>query len=232
MSSPSQEPVVRLERVTKVYSAPGSAVQVEALRGIDITILSGDYLAIIGPSGSGKTTLMNILGCLDRLTSGTYWLDGGDVSRLNDDELSDVRGKRVGFVFQNFNLISTQTVLENLETPLFYQGVPPRIRHDLALKMAARVGLGERAHHRPHELSGGQQQRVAIGRSLMNDPAILMADEPTGNLDSKTGQMILDTLDELSVAGRTIILVTHDPNVARRCRRTIELRDGLVANST
>ncbi|MGD8454140.1 MAG: ABC transporter ATP-binding protein [Phycisphaerae bacterium] len=224
------DPVVRLENVVKIYRAPGSAVQVVALRGVSLTIERGEYVAIIGPSGSGKTTLMNILGCLDRLSSGTYWLDGRDISQLSDDELSDVRGKRIGFVFQSFNLITTQTVLENLETPLFYQSVPPRQRRGLALAMAERVGLADRVHHRPHELSGGQQQRVAIGRSLINDPAILLADEPTGNLDTKTGQMILETLDQLSAAGRTIIMVTHDQSVAQRCQRIIEIRDGQVAN--
>jgi putative ABC transport system ATP-binding protein len=224
--APGPQPVVRLENLCKVYRAPGSDVEVHALRDVCATINRGDYLAIVGPSGSGKTTLMNILGCLDRPTSGTYWLDGRDVSKLSDDELSDVRGQRIGFVFQSFNLIMAQTVLENLETPLFYQGVPARERHELALAMADKVGLADRVHHRPTELSGGQQQRVAIGRSLMNDPAILLADEPTGNLDSKTGLMILATLDELSAAGRTVIIVTHDQSLAQRCRRIIEIRDG------
>ena len=226
----SPDTVVHLDKVVKVYRAPGSAVEVQALRGVSATIRRGEYVAIVGPSGSGKSTLMNILGCLDRPTAGTYWLDGRDVSQLSDDELSDVRGQRIGFVFQSFNLISTQSVLENLETPLFYQGIPPRQRREMALAMAERVGLADRVHHRPHELSGGQQQRVAIGRSLMNDPAILLADEPTGNLDSKTGKVILATLDELSAAGRTIIIVTHDMHVAERCHRNIEIQDGLVAN--
>lgn len=220
------DPIVRLENVVKVYHAPGGAVAVQALRDVSVNIYPGDYLAIIGPSGSGKSTLMNVVGCLDRLTTGTYWLDGRDVSQLDDDELSDVRGKRIGFVFQSFNLIVTQTVLENLETPLFYIGLPALERRERALAMAERVGLAGRVHHRPHELSGGEQQRVAIGRALMNDPAILLADEPTGNLDSKTGQMVLATLDELNAAGRTIVIVTHDQNVARRCRRVIEIRDG------
>ncbi len=219
--------IVRFEDVVKVYR-PAAGVEVPALRGISFTLLRGDYAAIIGPSGSGKSTLLNILGCLDRPTSGMYWLDGEDVSQLDDDELSDIRGRRIGFIFQSFNLIPTQTVLENLETPLFYQGVKARERHDHALSLIEKVGLADRAEHRPHELSGGQQQRVAIARALANDPAIILADEPTGNLDSATGRAILDLLDELNAAGRTIIIVTHDPNVAKRCGRTIELRDGQV----
>ena len=224
----SPETIVQIENITKIYRAPGSSVAVLALRNVSLKIQQGDYLAIIGPSGSGKSTLMNILGCLDRPTAGVYWLDGRDVSKLDDDELSDVRGRRIGFVFQSFNLITTQTVLQNLETPLFYQDIPPHTRHQLAMEMAERVGLSDRVHHRPHELSGGQQQRVAIGRSLINNPAILLADEPTGNLDSKTGRLILEMLDELNAAGRTIIVVTHDRNVADRCRRIIEIQDGQV----
>lgn len=230
MAPASDQNVVRLENITKVYQAPGSDVAVEALRGVSLRIRPGEYVAIIGPSGSGKTTLMNILGCLDRPTAGTYWLDGRDVSQLDDDELSDVRGKRIGFVFQSFNLIGAQTVLQNLETPLFYQGVSAAERRRRALEMAARVGLADRIGHRPHELSGGQQQRVAIGRALMNNPALLLADEPTGNLDSATGQRILAMLDELNAAGRTVVLVTHDPNVARRCQRIVEMRDGQILN--
>lgn len=224
---PPDEEVVRLEQVVKLYR-PAAGVEVPALRGISLSIRRGEYAAIVGPSGSGKSTLLNVLGCLDRPTSGTYWLDGVDVSGLNDDELSDIRGKRIGFIFQSFNLIPTQTILENIETPLYYLGVPPRRRRALAEELIAKVGLSDRIAHRPHELSGGQQQRVAIARALANDPAILLADEPTGNLDSRTGQMILGLLDELSAAGRTIIIVTHDPHVAQRCQRQIELHDGLV----
>ncbi len=224
----SGHPVVRLRDIQKVYRMPGTALEVHALRGVSAEIRHGDYLAIVGPSGSGKTTLMNILGCLDRPTSGEYWLDGRNVAELNDDLLSDVRGQRIGFIFQSFNLIHTHTVLENLEVPLFYQNVPPEERHERAVRMLERVGLGERLTHRPHELSGGQQQRVAIARALINDPAILLADEPTGNLDSKTGQAILGMLDELNAAGRTVIIVTHDPTVAQRCPHAIEIRDGLI----
>ncbi len=229
MSSAGRE-IVRFEQVAKIYR-PAAGVEVPALRGVSFSVAAGEYVAIVGPSGSGKSTLLNILGCLDRPTSGTYWLDGRDVSQLDDDALSDIRGQRVGFVFQSFNLIPTQTVLENLETPLFYQGWRARDRRELALQLIERVGLADRAEHFPHELSGGQQQRVAIARALANDPAVVLADEPTGNLDSQTGRVILDLLDELNAAGRTVIIVTHDPDVARRCRRTIELRDGLVHRS-
>jgi putative ABC transport system ATP-binding protein len=224
---PTADQIVHLDQVVKIYT-PAAGVEVPALRGISFAIRRGEYVAIVGPSGSGKSTLLNILGCLDRPTSGTYWLDGRDVSQLDDDALSDIRGQRIGFVFQSFNLIHTQTVLENLETPLFYQGLRAPERHAQALRLIDQVGLADRGEHLPHELSGGQQQRVAIARALANDPAVVLADEPTGNLDSKTGQMILALLDQLNAAGRTIIIVTHDMNVARRCARHIELEDGLV----
>jgi putative ABC transport system ATP-binding protein len=224
---PVNDQIVRLENVVKVYQ-PGVGVEVHALRGISFSFRRGEYAAIVGPSGSGKSTLLNILGCLDRPTEGKYWLDGRDVSELDDDQLSDIRGRRIGFIFQSFNLIPTQTILENLETPLYYQGVPPRARNELSRELLKRVGLEDRVGHRPHELSGGQQQRVAIARSLVNDPAILLADEPTGNLDSRTGEMILGILDELNAEGRTIIIVTHDPEVARRCHRMAEIHDGLI----
>jgi putative ABC transport system ATP-binding protein len=227
---PTADPIVRLDQVVKVYK-PAAGVEVPALRGVSFTIARGEYVAIVGPSGSGKSTLLNILGCLDRPTSGTYWLDGRDVSQLDDDALSDIRGQRIGFVFQSFNLIHTQTVLENLETPLFYQGLRAPQRRAQALRLIDQVGLADRGAHLPHELSGGQQQRVAIARALANDPAVVLADEPTGNLDSKTGQMILALLDQLNAGGRTIIIVTHDVNVAHRCARHIELQDGLVVGS-
>ena len=220
--------IIRLEQVVKIYRTPGANVEVHALRGVSLTIRPGELVAIIGASGSGKSTLMNIIGCLDRLSAGTYWLYGEDVSKLDDNALSDVRGRRIGFIFQNFNLIPSQTVLENLEVPMFYQGVPAAVRRAQALEIAERVELTDRLHHRPTELSGGQQQRVAIARALMNKPVMLLADEPTGNLDSKTGQVILELLHELNASGMTIVLVTHDASIAARCSRTIELKDGLI----
>ncbi|MBK9128051.1 MAG: ABC transporter ATP-binding protein [Phycisphaerales bacterium] len=227
MPTPEPEVVVQLDRLTKIYRS-GAGVEVPALREVNATIRRGDYVAIVGPSGSGKSTLLNILGCLDRPTSGTYWLSGQDVSTLTDDQLSEIRGRRIGFIFQSFNLITTQSVLENLETPLFYQGVRPRQRREIALELIEKVGLRERLHHLPHELSGGQQQRVAIARALVNDPAILLADEPTGNLDSTTGTAILELLNALNRDGRTVIVVTHDQYVAARCRRVLEIFDGRV----
>ncbi|UCG34544.1 MAG: ABC transporter ATP-binding protein [Phycisphaerales bacterium] len=217
-----------VERLTKVYSKPGVAVHVSALRGVDLAFEGGEYVAICGHSGSGKSTLMNILGCLDRPTTGRYFIEGRDVSQLNDDELSDIRGLRIGFVFQNFNLIPQLTVLDNLEVPLFYQGVPRRERAHRAHALAESVGLSDREQHRPMELSGGQQQRVAIARALINDPVIILADEPTGNLDTATGQAILDVFDQLHARGKTIIMITHEPDVAARTQRVITLRDGLV----
>jgi putative ABC transport system ATP-binding protein len=226
--SANNDEIIRLEQLVKIYSTPGANVQVQALRGISLRIRRGEYVAIVGASGSGKSTLMNLIGCLDRLSAGTYWLYGEDVSRLDDERLSDVRGQRIGFVFQSFNLIPSQTVQENLETPMFYQGVPPHARHAQAVRIAERVGLTDRLHHRPNELSGGEQQRVAIARALMNEPVVLLADEPTGNLDSKTGEVILDLLDELHASGMTIVIVSHDKSVAARCNRIIELKDGLI----
>ena len=219
--------IVDIRQLTKVYHV---GVGVPALVNVDLCIRQGEYVAICGPSGSGKSTLMNILGCLDRPTSGTYLLGGEDVSHLNDDELSAIRGRKLGFVFQNFNLIQQLTVLENLEVPLFYQGVPRRTRLDRARVTAEMVGLGDRAAHRPNELSGGQQQRVAIGRALIHDPLVLLADEPTGNLDSYTGSVILQVFDDLSAAGKTVVIVTHEQEVARRCRRTVTLHDGAIVD--
>jgi len=228
-ASTAERGVIHLHEITKVYRKPGTDVAVHALRGVTVSIRDGEFVAIVGASGSGKSTLMNIVGCLDRPTSGEYWLDGRDVSRLSDDELSDVRGQRIGFIFQSFNLIQSQTVLENLETPMFYQSADARRRRERAVELANRVELGDRLYHRPSELSGGQQQRVSIARALMNDPVMLLADEPTGNLDSNTGEVILRMLEELNAAGMTIVMVTHDPKVAQRCRRTIEFRDGRIA---
>ncbi len=201
---------------------------VRALAGVDLAFEDGEYAAIMGPSGSGKSTLLNVLGCLDRPTSGVYRLGDKDVSTLDDDELSEVRNTRLGFVFQNYSLIPQLDVLENIEVPLFYAGASEREARVRATELAERMGLGDRIHHRPSQLSGGQQQRVAIARSLANDPILLLADEPTGNLDSKTGEEILALLDELHAAGKTLLIVTHDPNVAARADRIVRMRDGRV----
>jgi len=217
-----------LRAITKTYYKPDGSVLVEALRGVNVTINNGQYVAVMGASGSGKSTLMNILGCLDRPTIGEYLLDGHDVATMEDDELSRIRGRKIGFVFQAFNLISELNIVENVEVPLFYQGIHKNERRDRAIEKLNVVGLGDRLSHRPRELSGGQQQRVAIARALVTNPAIIMADEPTGNLDSKTGQAILELLTELHQIGMTIIVVTHDERVADRCQRIIRLRDGEV----
>ncbi len=217
-----------VQQLTKVYGKPGSDVRVQALRGVDIDFHEGESVAVRGQSGSGKSTLMNLLGCLDRPTSGRYTLGDQDVSRLDDDQLSAIRGRKIGFVFQNFNLIPQLTLLENMEVPLFYQGCPARVRREKALAVVELVELADRGHHRPTELSGGQQQRAAIARALMNDPLLILADEPTGNLDSATGAMILAIFDRLHEEGRTVVVVTHDEEVARRCDRVLTLRDGMV----
>jgi len=217
-----------VEELTKVYRKSNSTVEVHALRGINLEFQAGEYVAITGPSGSGKSTLMNILGCLDRPTTGRYLLGGQDVSHLSDDELSEIRSRKLGFVFQNFNLIPQLNVRENLEVPLFYQGVRTAERRRRATRLMEMVGLADRGTHRPMELSGGQQQRVAIARSLVNEPLILLADEPTGNLDSKTSETIMAIFDELNAAGRTIIMVTHEAEIAARARRTVRLFDGRV----
>jgi len=218
----------RLTGIRKAYYKPDGSILVEALRGVDLTIDDGEFIAIMGASGSGKSTLMNVLGCLDRPTAGSYMLDGIDVSLMPDDELSRVRGRRIGFVFQAFNLISELTIVENVEVPLFYQGVPRAVRRQRAIDRLTQVGLDDRLGHRPKELSGGQQQRVAIARALVTDPAVIMADEPTGNLDSKTGTAILELFQELHRNGMTIIMVTHDDTIAERCERIVRLRDGLI----
>ncbi len=224
--------VAQVQDIWKIYRKPGTDVEVCALRGVNLRIKRGEYLAIMGASGSGKSTLMNILGCLDQPTKGSYIIGDHDVSALPDDQLSEIRSKSIGFVFQNFNLIQQLTVLENLEVPMFYQGIRPHERRIKAQELIDRVGLAERGDHRPMQLSGGQQQRVSIARSLVNDPLILLADEPTGALDSKTGQQILEIFDNLNAAGTTVILVTHDPSVAQRANRTIWLQDGEIYKDT
>lgn len=201
---------------------------VHALDGVSFQVKRGDYWAIMGQSGSGKSTLLNILGCLDRPTAGAYLLGGDDVAHLDDDDLADIRGQRLGFIFQSFNLILQLTVLENIEVPLFYQNVPARESRERAQRYAELVGLGTRTHHRPLELSGGQQQRVAIARALVNEPLVILADEATGNLDSATGREILALLDDLHASGRTIIMVTHDPALANRAEWVLRLQDGKI----
>ncbi len=225
----SKRPVVaELQGVRKIYYKPDGSVLVEALRGVDLCIPKGQLVAIMGASGSGKSTLMNLLGCLDRPTEGKYLLDGQNAATMDDESLSHFRGKKIGFIFQAFNLISQLTIAENAEVPLFYQGVNPAERERRAKQKLELVGLGDRMDHRPSELSGGQQQRAAIARALVTEPVILMADEPTGNLDSATGQAILKTFDDLHAQGMTIIMVTHDPAIGKRCQRVVRLKDGLI----
>ncbi len=218
--------IIRITEVQKTYDM--GEVQVRALRGVNLEVLEGDYVAIMGPSGSGKSTLLNLLGCLDRPTAGTYHLGTEDVSQMDDDELSEVRGRKIGFIFQSYNLIHQLSVIENIQMPLFYQGLDTPKNNQRCEQFAGLVGLADRLGHRPNQLSGGQQQRVAVARSLVNDPLMILADEPTGNLDSKTGQEILDLMDRLNQGGKTIVLVTHDPNTAARARRVVHMMDGVI----
>jgi putative ABC transport system ATP-binding protein len=218
--------LIKLDSITRTYAM--GAVEVQALRRIDLVIDRNDYLAVMGPSGSGKSTLMNIIGCLDSPTSGTFTLDGRDVSHRSDTELSRMRNGFVGFVFQTFNLLPRATALVNVETPLIYAGVRGRERRRRASKALARVGLADRMHHRPSELSGGERQRVAIARALVNEPSLILADEPTGNLDSVTGEEIMQILDDLHKQGNTILLVTHESHVAAHAHRRILMRDGRI----
>ncbi|MFH1717157.1 MAG: ABC transporter ATP-binding protein [Planctomycetota bacterium] len=219
-------PILVMERLCKSYEL--GAVELRVLRNIAVTINSGEYVAIMGPSGSGKSTLLNMIGCLDRPTSGDYWLGGQNVSSLDDDQLSLIRGARIGFVFQSFNLIGQLNVVENIEVPMYYQGWSERESAERAIELAKMVGLGERLGHRPSELSGGQQQRVAIARALANDPLIILADEPTGNLDSESGAEILKILEDLHAKGKTLIVVTHDTGIADKASRLVELFDGQI----
>jgi len=221
--------VLVIEELRKSYQL--GAIELEVLRGIDLTVHAGEHLAIMGPSGSGKSTLLNIMGCLDKPTSGRYLLAGQDVSLLDDDQLSAIRGSRIGFVFQSFNLIEQLNVLENIEVPMYYQGRSEHESAERARQLATMVGLGHRLKHRPSELSGGERQRVAIARALANEPLIILADEPTGNLDSESGSEILRILLELNAQGRTLIIVTHDENVARKAQRVIRMLDGRICSS-
>lgn len=220
------QPIIQIQDVHKTYHL--GSIEVKALRGVSIDFAQGSYWAIMGSSGSGKSTLLNLLGCLDRPSAGRYFLGGDDVSGLDDDSLSDIRGQRIGFIFQSYNLIDQLTVLENIHVPLFYQNQDSPEAFERCADLARRVGLGERLNHRPSELSGGQQQRVAIARSLANDPLVILADEPTGNLDTQTEDEVLDLIDELHQQGKTIIMVTHDDHVAERAEQVLHLKDGLI----
>jgi putative ABC transport system ATP-binding protein len=218
--------IIKLEGITREYLMGGE--QIRALAGVDLAIARNEYVAIMGPSGSGKSTMMNVLGCLDTPSSGRYWLNGHEVSRMADDDLARIRNREIGFVFQTFNLLPRASALANVELPLVYAGVTSRERRRRAESALARVGLAERMHHRPNELSGGQRQRVAIARALVNEPSILLADEPTGNLDSTTSVEIMRVFGQLHAQGQTVVIVTHEPDIAAHAHRVVVLRDGLI----
>ncbi len=220
--------IADLRAIRKVYYKPDGSILVEALRGIDIAIPRGQYVAIMGASGSGKSTLMNVLGCLDKPSAGEYFLDGIDCAKMTDEEVSHFRGRKIGFVFQAFNLISELTIVDNVSVPLLYQGISPGERRARAVESLTMMGLGDRLTHRPKELSGGQQQRTAIARALVTKPVVLLADEPTGNLDSTTGEAILQVIENLHKQGMTILMVTHDDRISKRCQRVVRLKDGVV----
>jgi putative ABC transport system ATP-binding protein len=221
--------VILLREITRDFKLGGQTVHV--LKGIDLDIQRGEYVALMGPSGSGKSTLMNLLGCLDTPTSGTYVLADRDVSRMGEQELAEVRNQEIGFVFQTFNLIPRQTALDNVALPLVYAGIGKEERLERAAEVLRSVGLGDRMHHQPNQLSGGQRQRVAIARALVNKPSLILADEPTGNLDSTTSDEILKLFDEIHAAGNTLVVVTHEEEVARHAKRVIRLRDGIIADA-
>jgi putative ABC transport system ATP-binding protein len=218
--------MINISDMCKIYQMGNNVVI--ALNNVSMHIKKHEFVAIVGPSGSGKSTLMNMLGCLDTPTSGTYFLDGVEVSKLKDDELADIRSKKIGFIFQGFNLLQKLTALENVELPLVYQGVGSKERHLRSIKVLETVGLGDRIHHKPNELSGGQQQRVAIARALVSNPPIILADEPTGNLDTKSGTEVMETMKELHKEGNTVILITHDNNIALQAKRIIRIQDGEI----
>ncbi len=220
--------MIEMRKIRKVYST--GRIELEALKGIELVIGENEFVSIMGPSGSGKSTLMNLMGCLDTPTSGEYFLDGQKIESLSPNELAEIRNKKVGFVFQNFNLLPYATAFENVEVPLIFGGVPSKKRRKRAMELLERVGLKDRANHKPTELSGGEMQRVAIARALVNQPRLILADEPTGNLDSASGGEIVNLFEELSKLGHTIIVITHDKEIARRTQRIIKLRDGLVVD--
>jgi len=224
---PTAEDVILVDNLWRTYDM-GMEQQVHALRGVSLRIRHNEYVAIMGPSGSGKSTLMNLIGCLDTPSQGDYWLNGQKVSELNDDQLARIRNKEIGFVFQTFNLLARASALHNVELPLIYNGTPAAARIERARQSLENVGLGSRMMHKPNEMSGGQRQRVAIARALVNSPSIILADEPTGNLDSKTGDEIMALFDELHKRGNTIVLVTHEPDIAEYAHRVVHIRDGQI----
>ncbi len=226
----SDNHIIRMSNIRKVYDT--GKVKFEALKGIDLEVYPGEFVAIVGPSGSGKSTLMNLLGCLDTPTDGTYEIGGDNVAGVTRDELAEIRNRRVGFVFQSFNLLPHLTALENVELPMLFGGVAPKVRRARAAELLGKVGLGDRLDHKPTEISGGQMQRVAIARALAMNPDILLADEPTGNLDTTSGTDIMSIFNELWQSGRTLIIITHDPALARRASRVVEIRDGRITADT
>ena len=226
----SNSSIIRMEGIRKVYDT--GKVKVEALKGIDLDVQRGEFVAIVGPSGSGKSTLMNLLGCLDTPSEGLYEIGGDNVAGVTRDELAEIRNRRVGFVFQSFNLLPHLTAAENVELPMLFGGIAPKDRRSRAAELLGRVGLSERLTHKPTELSGGQMQRVAIARALAMNPDMLLADEPTGNLDTSSGTDIMSIFNELWESGRTLVIITHDPALARRASRVVEIRDGRITNDT
>jgi len=227
---PPDKPLIKLDKIEKVYYMGGE--DVHALTNIDLEVGRGGFIAIMGPSGSGKSTLMNIIGCLDTPTSGSYWLNGDNVADATEDELAAIRNKEVGFIFQTFNLLPRASALRNVELPLIYSGIPRAERHEMAQEALSAVGLGHRTEHKPNEMSGGERQRVAVARAMVNRPSVLLADEPTGNLDTKTGEEILKLFHVINDQGKTIVTVTHDPEVAAHSERILVLRDGEIQSDT